>query len=141
MAFNTPTYDYGLATNKLSTNKGLADQAQTFGRFLSQERHRRGLADTNRTFQDRFPRVGQGFQNRGLYHSGLRREGQRKEAESFQRGVGQQNFEFGVGEAAAEQAQTFRDAQYQQALLDLFDQMQRARAGQDPFASLNGVIR
>lgn len=141
MAYSTPTYDFGRQTNDLTTTKGLQDNAQEFGRFLSQERFRRGQSEANRVFQERFPKIGSSFNSRGLYHSGLRREGQRKEAEAFQRGTDNARFEQGAAETQMDMQQTMRDQQYQLALQSLVEQLQKARATTfDPFASIGGVI-
>ena len=141
MAFNTPTFDYSRATNNLTTDKGLQDNAQDYGRFLSQERFRRGLGDADRQFKDRFPKVGQGFQNRGMYNSGLRKEGQNKFAGDYQRNVNNARFDFGAQEFGQEQSNTDRQAGYQRALLSLFEQLQQARgAGFDPFAGIKSQI-
>lgn len=139
MAYTTPTYDYGRAQSDLTLNKGLQDQASAYGRFLGQERHRRGLEDTTRGFRQNFPRVAQSYQNRGFYNSGLRREGQQKYGEGFQRDVSRQNYDQALQESAFEQAQALRDAQYQAALRDLFERMQAMRAQDDPFAQIGGL--
>jgi hypothetical protein len=141
MAFSTPTYDYGRQTSDLSIRKGTSDVARNLGQFFSQERHRRDLEGLNRTFKDRFPQVGSSYNQRGLYHSGLRRAGQRREAEDYQRGVtaaniGQAENEIGMMTQAA-----LSDAEYQQGLLQLFEDLQKARAtGVDPFAAIRGVL-
>ena len=139
--FQTPTYDYGSAANRLTTSKGLDDIAQTYGRFLSQERHRRTMGDANRQFKREFPKVGSSFNARGLYDSGLRREGQQRYAQDYQRFNDRQNYDYGVQQAASAQSDVLRNAQYQQALLGLYEQMQKQRAaGYDPFAALGGLF-
>jgi hypothetical protein len=141
MAYTTPTYDYGRQANDLTTNKGLQDNAQDYGRFLSQERFRRGLGDANRSFKQNFPKIGAGFNARGIYNSGLRKQGQQQEAEEYQRGVTNAQFEQGARETQFEQQRTMGNAQYQQALQTLFENMQRARATQfDPYAGVGGFV-
>lgn len=139
MAYTTPTYDYGKATSTLTRNKGIADQAGDFGRFLGQERHRRGLEDTTRNFQQRMPKVAQSFQNRGFYNSGVRKQGQQQFAEGFQRDVSRQNFDQAGQEAGFEQARAAREAEYQAMLVELFERLQAARAQDDPFAQIGGL--
>jgi len=140
MPYSTPTYDAGMQQNQLTTQKGQADIAQQYGTFLSQERHRRGLADANRTFKERFPQIGSAYNRRGMYQSGIRRGGQQKEASAYQRGVNNMNYDYGVQTAQDAQQQTFRDAQYQDAMLHIIEQMQKARAaGYDPFANVQGM--
>lgn len=136
--YSTPTYDYGRQTNQLTTNKGLQDIAQNYGRFLSQERFRRGLSDANRTFkQDRFPQIGRSFNRRGMYHSGLRKQAQTREAQNFQRQTDRFRQDYGQEQAMMNQTQAFRDAQYQQAMLALFEDMQRQRAaGYNPYQGI-----
>lgn len=140
MAYGTPTYDYGRQANTLTQNKGLTDIAQNYGRFLSQERFRRGTSDANRMFkQERFPRIGRNFNRRGLFHSGLRKQAQTDEAQDFQRQTDRFRQDYGAEQAAFEQSQAFRDAGYQQALLSLYEEMQKARAGgYDPYAAIRG---
>ena len=140
MAFQTPTYDYGLATNKLTLDKGLSDIAQSYGTFLGQERYRRNRGDMNREFKSQFPKVAQGYQNRGLYNSGLRKQGQRQEVKGYQRAQNRLSQDQAVSQASDAQTQAFRDAQYQQALMDYFNAMQRQRAvSYDPFQFIRGV--
>lgn len=142
MAYSTPTYDYGRQANTLTTNKGLQDIAQNYGRFLSQERFRRGLSDGERTFkQNVFPQIGRQYNRRGLYHSGLRQGAQRESAQDFQRQTDRFRQDYGQEQAMMEQQQAFRDTQYQQALLALYEDMQRQRAaGYDPFATIRGGL-
>lgn len=139
MAYTTPTYDYGKAQSDLTLNKGLQDQAGDYGRFLGQERHRRGLEDTTRNFKQSFPKVAQSYQNRGFYHSGVRKQGQQQYGEGFQRDVSRQNYDWAGQETGFAQAQAIRDAQYQAALRDLFERMQAMRAQDDPFAQIGGL--
>ena len=141
MAFTTPTYDYGRTTNDLTTEYGLQKNSNDFGRFLSQERFRRGLGDAQRSFKQNFPKIGSSFNQRGMYHSGLRREGQREGVEDYQRQVGDARFEQGVREAEYEQADTLMNQQYQRALQALYENLQRARASEfDPYVTMRGVM-
>ena len=139
MAYTTPTYEYGKSTSNLTRDKGVADQAADFGRFLGQERHRRGLEDTTRNFQQRMPKVAQSFQNRGFYNSGVRKQGQQQFAEGFQRDVSRQNYDWGLQESAYEMGKVNREADYQAALVELFERLQAARAQDDPFAQIGGL--
>ena len=139
--YSTPTYDYGRQANTLTTNKGMTDIAQNYGRFLGQERFRRGLDDGQRQFKENFPTIGRSFNQRGLYHSGLRREAQTNEAQDFQRQTDRYRQDFAAEENMFQQQQALQDAQYQQALLSLYEQMQQQRAASfDPFASVTGLL-
>ena len=141
MAFQTPTYDFGSRQNRLTQNKGLQDSAQNYGRFLSQERFRRGLDDGQRQFQKRFPQVGRSFNARGLYNSGLRKQGQQEEAQDFQRQTDRYRFDQTANEFQFDNAQAARDAAYQDELLQLYAQMQQQRAaGYDPYAAVKGIL-
>lgn len=140
-AYATPSYDYGIKANQLTLNKGLSDISADFGRFMNQERYRRSQGDAQREFSDRFPRVGAQYNRRGLWNSGLRKEGQQREAQDFQRGMDRMQYDFTANQAQADQSQALSDASYQQALLGLFDQMQRERAATyDPYAALRQLL-
>lgn len=139
--YGTPTYNYGRQANSLTTNKGLQDIAQNYGRFLSQERFRRGNQDAQRQFQKQFPKIGRSYNRRGLYHSGLRKGAQREEAQDFQRQGDRYRWDYTQDQAFGQQQQALRDAQYQQAMLGLFEEMQGQRAaGYDPFAAIRGLL-
>lgn len=140
MAYGTPRYDYGQASATLSNQKQSQDAAQAFGTFLGQQRYRRNLQDANQAFTRNIPKVGASFNRRGLYNSGLRREGQNQFVSDYGRTT-QRLGEDQVSEATQGQLQqTARDAQYQQALQLLFEQYQAQRAQLDPFASIQGVL-
>lgn len=143
MAYGTPTYSYGRQTNDLTTNKGLQDVAQNYGRFLSQERFRRGLSDAGRQFkQERFPQIGRNFNRRNMYHSGLRKQAQQQEAQNFQRQTDRFRQDYAQEQGAMSQQQAIRDAGYQRAMLALFEELQQARAaGFDPYASIRGGMQ
>lgn len=139
MAYQTPTYDYGSATNRLTLDKGLQDVMQNYGRYLGQERFRRGMSDAQRMFKQQFPGIGRSYNRRGLYHSGLRRGAQQNEAQEFQRQTDRFRQDYATEQAAMEQQQALRDASYQQALLDMYAQMQQQRAaGYNPFEGVGG---
>jgi len=141
MAYSTPSYDYGMQTNQLTTDKGIQDVMQNYGRFLGQERFRRGMSDANRMFKEQFPNIGRSYNRRGLYHSGLRRGAQTQEAQNFQRQTDRFRQDYATEQSALEQQQALRDAQYQNAMLSLYEQMQQARAaGYDPYGALRGTF-
>jgi hypothetical protein len=141
MAYGTPRFDYGVQGAQLATSKALTDNAQQFGRFMGQERHRRSLSDMNRQFKQDFPRVGSSFNQRGLWNSGVRRQGQRNYAEGYGRAVERSRFDHAAEEANYSRDQTLRDAGHEQAMLALYEQMQRARAaGYDPYEALRGQV-
>lgn len=137
MSYSTPMYDYDTGVNNLTTQKGLSDIAQTYGRFLSQERFRRGNEDRGRQFHESFPRVGRSMNRRGIYDSGIRREAQQKLAEDFQRQGDRARWDFGAETQGQDIQGALGDAAFQQALFDLASQYQKSRAtGFDPFAGL-----
>ena len=141
MAYSTPQYDYTKSTNSATLNKGLQDISQNYGRFLSQERFRRGLGDANRQFKDQFPRVARNFNSRGIYDSGLRREAQQKNAQDYQRQTDRYRYDYAAEQNADQQAQGLRDAAYQNQLAALFEEFKRQQAaGFDPFANIKGMI-
>lgn len=141
MAYQTPTYNYEQARSRLTENKGYEDVARNYGRFMGQERFRRGTEDAGRQFTQKFPKVGSHFNRRGMWNSGLRREGQRNFAEDYQRDVARQQWDQGAWETGLDMQQTQSDAQYQRALLDLYENLQRGRAADyDPFAAIRGAF-
>lgn len=141
MAYQTPAYDYGKAQNKLSMNKGFEDTTRNYSRYLSQERFRRGREDMDRSFKRTFPKVGQSFNSRGMWNSGLRRGGQRQFTQDVGRDKSRLLEDQGNMNAGYQLQQTQADARYQMALQDLFDQMQAARAAQDdPFSGVRGMV-
>ena len=137
MSYGTPTYNYEQSRSALTQNKGLEDVARNYGRFMSQERFRRGNEDNTRQFQQGLPKVGTHFNRRGMWNSGLRRQGQQQYAQDFQRGQSRLQFDQAADTAQTDMAQTASDAQYQQALLQLYERMQaESAAGFDPFAAV-----
>lgn len=135
-AYATPTYSYTTATNELGLNKSLSDAANEYGRFLSQQRFRRDQQDLGQRFKQNFPRVGSAYNRRGLWNSGLRRQGQRQFGEQYNQALQRSQFDQGAAEQQYQMAQTGQDAQYQLALQKLYDQYQAARANVDPFAGV-----
>lgn len=137
MAYGTPTYDYEQARSGLTQRKGLEDVGRDYGRFMSQERFRRQNMDQGNDFRDKFPKVGTHFNRRGMWNSGLRKQGQNRFAQDFSEQQSRTRFDQGAEMAQADMGQAQSDASYQQALLDLFAQMQAQRAsGYDPFAAV-----
>lgn len=137
--YSSPSYEYGQATNRLALEKSQSDAYQDYGRVLGQQRHRRNIEDMGRQFSQNFPRVGSSYNRRGMWNSGLRRQGQRDYAQDYNRSVQRANTD------QAQEAQYFQlnrgisDASYQNALLNLYEQYQAARAtGYDPFAAIRG---
>jgi hypothetical protein len=137
MAYGTPTYNYESSRSALTQNKGLEDVARNYGRFMSQERFRRAGEDQTLGFQRNMPKVGSRFNRRGMYNSGLRRQGQQEFANDFQRQQARLQYDQGAEATQADMAQAAADARYQQALLDLFERQQLERAaGYDPLAAV-----
>ena len=141
MAYTTPRFDAGLAQSQLSTQKALTDSAADFGRFMGQQRHRRTTEEMGRGFSQNMPKVGRSFNARGMWNSGLRREGQRNFANDFGRAMGRVNEDQAAGEQQFIREQGLRDASYQQALLQIQEMVDKARAaGVDPFAAIRGGV-
>ena len=137
MAYQTPTYSYETARSNLSQNKGFEDVARNYGRFMSQERFRRSNEDMNTDFQRKFPKVGTAFNRRGMWDSGLRRQGQQQFAGDFNRNQGRLQFDQAQEATRADMDQARSDALYQQGLLQLLEQMKaQSAAGYDPFAAV-----
>lgn len=137
MAYGTPIYNYESARSGLTQNKGLEDVARNYGRFMSQERFRRAGEDQTLGFKRQLPRVGSRFNRRGMYNSGLRRQGQQEFANDFQRQQARLQYDQGAEATQADMAQAAADARYQQELLRLYEEQQYARtAGYDPLAAV-----
>jgi hypothetical protein len=141
MAYDTNAYSYTTATNDLAKRKGLEDVAGDYGRFMSQERFRRGNADRESAFKQRFPQIGSQFNRRGMWNSGNRLQGQRDFSQNFQDANSRAQFDQGAEEQKFQLERTASDAAYQAALQQLFEQfsVQRA-AGYDPFAAIRGTL-
>lgn len=137
MAYGTPTFDYERRRSGLAQQKGLEDVGRDYGRFMSQERFRRQNQDMGTQFRDKFPKVGSHFNQRGLWNSGLRKQGQNRFAQDFEQAQSRSRFDQAADASMTDMAQTVSDSNYQQALLSLFEQMQAQRAaGYDPFAAV-----
>lgn len=134
--YGTPQYDYTRRTNALAQNKAMSDAANQYGRFLSQQRFRRNREDAGIQMKRTFPKVGQSFQNRGLWNSGIRREGQRQYLGDYNRDIQRSLQDEQSANQGFDMQQTMQDSTYQQALLDLYEQLQAARANVNPFAGL-----
>ena len=135
-AYSTAQYDYNKGTSDLALNKGLSDAANEYGRFLSQQRFRRDQQDMGQQFKQNMPKVGSSYNRRGLWNSGLRRQGQRQFGEQYNQALQRSQFDQGAAEQQYTMTQTASDARYQQALLDLYEQFQSGRANTDPFANV-----
>lgn len=136
MAYGTPTFDYEQERSALTQRKGLEDVGRDYGRFMSQERFRRRGQEQNDQFKNNFPKVGSHFNQRGMWNSGLRQQGQTRYAQDFQQAQTNTRFDQAAENASMDMDQTTADAAYQQALLALYERLQSQRAGgYDPFAA------
>lgn len=135
-AYGTPSYDYAKGTNQLAHNKGMSDTANEYGRFLSQQRFRRGREDAGTQMRRKFPKVGGHFQNRGMWNSGIRQEGQREFLGDYNQDIQRSLQDEQLANQGFDMQQTQSDALYQQALLDLYERFQAGRMNTDPFAQL-----
>jgi hypothetical protein len=137
MAYQTPTYNYETARSALTQNKGFEDVARNYGRFMSQERFRRSNEDMQQDFTRKFPKVGTAFNRRGMWDSGLRREGQQQFVGDYNRNQGRLQFDQAQEATRTDMDQARSDALYQQGLLQLLEQLNAGRAsGFDPFAAV-----
>ena len=137
MSYSTAGYDYGKATSDLARNKGQQDVMQDYGKFLGQTQYRRQRRDMGRQFKQDFPQVGSHYNSRGMWNSGVRREGQNKYLQDYQRNLGDLNFDQAAYNQGQELQSGFRDANYQSALMDLYEQFQAGRMAQSPFGYVN----
>ncbi len=128
MAYGTPTYDYERARGGLAKTKALTDQANSFGRFLGQERFRREKEDLGDSFERRFPKVGNSFNRRGIWNSGLRKKGQRTAVNAANKDFRRLAENQATENASWDARQTADDVKYENELLALYDRMQAARA-------------
>lgn len=137
MAYGTPTYNYEQQKSGLTQRKGLEDVGRDYGRFMSQERFRRNNQDQSAQFRDKFPKVGTHFNRRGMWNSGLRKQGQNRFAQDFAQAQDRSRFDQAAESSRFDMEQGMSDAFYQQALLSLFEQLQQQRAaGYDPFSAV-----
>lgn len=141
MAYSTPAYNFANQQNQATQQYGLQSAANDFGRFVSQQRHKRTVDDMGRGFQQNFPRVGSSFNRRGLWNSGLRREGQREATNDYQRALNRVHADQAATDTHFQNNQTMLDSGFQQQLLSMFEQMKSGQAaGYDPFAALRDMI-
>jgi hypothetical protein len=137
MAYGTPVYDYEQQRSNLTQRKGLEDVGRDYARFMSQERFRRQNQDQSNQFRDNMPKVGTHFNRRGMWNSGLRRQGQQRFAQDFSQAQDRTRFDQAAEGTQFDMAQSMSDANHQQALLQLFEQLQQQRAaGYDPFSAV-----
>jgi hypothetical protein len=142
MAYGTPTYDYASGASALTQAKSAQDAAADYGRFMGQERFRRSTGQAEQGFKRQFPAVGQAFNQRGLWNSGQRQQGQQQFAQDYQTAMGNAQFEQAATDQGFQLQQNQRDAQYLLALQQLFEQIQAGRASQyDPYAAVTPLIQ
>jgi hypothetical protein len=140
-AYGTPQYNYEQSKSALTQGKTAQDAAASYGRFLGQERFRRNSEQANQGFRRQFPAVGQHFNQRGLWNSGLRRQGQQQFTQDFADTMGNAQFEQAGQEQQFQLDQNTRDAQYLMALQTLFENLQAGRAsGYDPYAGVRPQV-
>ena len=135
-AYGTPGYDYTKGTNQLAKNKGFGDAANDYGRFISQQKFRRQREDAGTQMRRKFPKVGGHFQNRGMWNSGLRQQGQRQFLGDYNRDVQRSLQDQQVENQGFDLRQAMDDSTYQDALVDLYDRWQAGRMNTDPFTNV-----
>lgn len=135
-AYGTPAYDYNKGVSDMALDKSLNDAANDYGLFLSQQRFRRNQNDLGQNFRENMPRVGSSFNKRGIWNSGLRRQGQRKFGEQYNQALQRSQFDQGAEQQQFTMGRTADDARYQRALLDMYEKFQATRANTDPYANV-----
>lgn len=141
MGYETPGYNYGRQVSNRAQNKGLTDAAEDYGQFLGQERFRRQQADMTQGFQRAMPKVGAQFAQRGMFNSGLRRQGQRDFATAYKDQLGRSQYDQAADQQQFTMKRGINDATYTQGLQTLFDEYKAAGlTGPDPFAAVRGLV-
>ena len=130
--YTTPQYDYARGTADLTLAKSLEDSTQAFGRFLGQQRYRRGLTDNAQQFQRSFPKIGAQANARGVFNSGIRRGYQRDAAQDYSTATTRLTQDETAEQGQYGLNQNLRDVGFQAQLLALYEEMQRQRATQPP---------
>ena len=131
MAYGTPVYNYERDRGGLARTKALTDQSNEFGRFLGQERFRRSKEDMGESFERRFPKVGNSFNRRGIWNSGLRKKGQRTAVNAANKDFRRLAQDQATQDAQWGMRQTADDVRYETELLALYDRMQASRAASE----------
>lgn len=134
-------YDFASRTAEL-TNKYAQDRAaQEYGRFLAQQRFQRQRSDLDYGFQRQFPKVTAGLARRfgGNVRSGLIGQTVGRTVGDYNTNVSDLNTQQAAYEGQYASQQALQEAGYRAALLQLMEQMQAERAGQNPFTTYTGV--
>lgn len=134
--YGTPAYDYSKATSNLTRSKSQSDAMQDYGRFLGQTQFRRQRRNMGQEAERNFPRVQQAYNRRGMLNSGLRREGQQRYMQDYARNLGDLSFDQAAMNQGYDMRRAQGDANYQAALMDLYERFQAQRAQQDPFQAV-----
>lgn len=135
-AYGTPSADYAQGASQLAKRKSLSEAANTYGRFISQQRFRRGREDAGQQMRRNFPRVGGAFNRRGIYNSGVRRQGQQQYLGDYNRDIQRNLQDQQMEDQGFDLQQAGQDLGFEEALLDLYARTQAARANTDPFANV-----
>lgn len=135
-------YEYNSSVADLNNKYGQDQAVQAYGRFLGQQRFARQRQDTDRGFQQSFPKVTGQLARRGF---GSRIQSGRVAADvgdtvnAYQRQAGAIDEQQAGFEGDWNMRNGQQDANYQAALLRLKEQMDAGMALTDPFAIYRNV--
>ena len=132
-SYSDPAGQYLQQRKSLRRQKGLEDSARTYAQGLSQERFRRNREDQTIGFQRSFPKVGQSFNRRGMWNSGMRKQGQQQQAGDFKRNLARTDWDQGAQNQGFEMEKASANARYRSALQEARDQMKRAQSLQGAY--------
>jgi len=132
--YSTPTFDYERGVSDINLDEAKSRGVNEFGRFLSQRRFSRDADQMSRQFRESQPRFGAQMAQRGMLNSGLMRGGQQERLRGYQDWMGQRAEQGMLEEQQLTSAGLGSDVNRIEAMLRLFEEMQRGRATQDGFA-------
>lgn len=137
-------YDYEKQLSDLQNQYSNDEATNAYAQFISQQRFNRQRQDMAQSYQRQFPQFMGQFARRGV-NQGIRSGNMLTQLGNF---VGDYNQsqdrlseDQAQGTANYDQAQAAHQAQYQQALLALQEELQRQRAMANPFAPYQGVFQ
>ena len=132
---------YAARTNELALQHGQDRANRQYQQYVGAEGFRRNREDAGLQIKRTFPKVGSAFNRRGMWNSGLRKQGQNQFVGDYKRDVGRTNWDQGRYDQGYALQQTQADAGYQSALQQAFDDFQTKRTQTDPYAAIrsNGL--
>ena len=136
MALQTPSaYGYEQQLNNLQLQRSQTAGNHELGRFMGQQRFNRETPQLQSKFRREQPRFGSSYNQRGMLNSGIYKADNQERFKQYQDYMSQRGQDQAWEQAQSHQAQRNDDLNYNQALLQLFEQFQAQRAGQNPFAN------